>query len=492
MRLALFVLTIGLAGLPISGQEPATPQWSRFRGPNGSGVSDRDKPPTTFGPATNRLWQIPAPPGHSSPTVWNDLVFLTGVEDNALVLAAYRRRDGTRLWQQRAPAETLEKVHTFSSPAASTPATDGERVYAYFGSYGLLAYDLAGKELWRKPLPAPPTQYGSATSPIVFDGKVILQLDGNDGHSAVMALDPGTGDLIWRTARPLQGESWSTPTVWTHDGGHQIITVGTGRVSAYAASDGAERWWVGGLTLAPITVAVAGDGLLFASSQMAGSESDPLDVPSWDTLIARYDGDKDGQLALTEPPEADGVALRREVAKEAPGNFLSWRQLLGFTDADKSGIITKAEFAGMLASLRANEDNVIAIRPGGKGDSTASHIAWKATRGIAEMPSPLLYRGRLYFVRDGGMVTSYAADSGTVMLDRQRLGALGQYAASPIAADGRIYASSEAGTIVVFRAGDTLDVLARNDLGESITATPAIAADTLYVRTARHLWAFGS
>ncbi len=146
----------------------------------------------------------------------------------------------------------------------------------------------------------------------------------------------------------------------------------------------------------------------------------------------------------------------------------------------------------MLALLRANEDNVIAIRPGGRGDSTASHVAWRATRGIPEMPSPLHYRGRLYFVRDGGMVTSYAADSGTVVLDRQRLGALGQYAASPIAADGRIYASSEAGTIVVFRAADTLDVLARNDLGESITATPAIVADTLYVRTARHLWAFGS
>ena len=85
-------------------------------------------------------------------------MFLTGVEDNGLVLAAYRRRDGTRLWQQRAPAESLEEVHAFSSPAASTPATDGERVYAYFGSYGLLAYDFAGKEIWRKPLPAPPTQ----------------------------------------------------------------------------------------------------------------------------------------------------------------------------------------------------------------------------------------------------------------------------------------------------------------------------------------------
>jgi outer membrane protein assembly factor BamB len=89
------------------------------------------------------------------------------------------------------------------------------------------------------------------------------------------------------------------------------------------------------------------------------------------------------------------------------------------------------------------------------------------------------------------MVTSYVSDTGAVVLDRQRLGALGQYVASPVAADGRIYAASHTGTIVVFRAADTLDVLARNDLGESITATPAIADDTIYVRTERHLWAFG-
>jgi outer membrane protein assembly factor BamB len=108
------------------------------------------------------------------------------------------------------------------------------------------------------------------------------------------------------------------------------------------------------------------------------------------------------------------------------------------------------------------------------------------------MPSPLFNRGRLYFARNGGMVTSYAPDSAKVVLDRQRLGTLGQCVASPVAADGRIYAASESGTIVVFRAGDTLEVLARNDLGESITATPAIADHKLYVRTAKHLWAFGS
>jgi outer membrane protein assembly factor BamB len=90
------------------------------------------------------------------------------------------------------------------------------------------------------------------------------------------------------------------------------------------------------------------------------------------------------------------------------------------------------------------------------------------------------------------MVTSYMADSGKLVLDRQRLGALGQYVASPVAADGRIYAASETGIIVVFRAGDVLEILARNDLGERIVATPAIADDKLYIRSAQHLWAFGS
>ena len=165
---------------------------------------------------------------------------------------------------------------------------------------------------------------------------------------------------------------------------------------------------------------------------------------------------------------------------------------MALNDGNKDGVVTKAEWDAGLAFLRNNEDNVLAIRPGGSGDSSYSHVAWKASRGISEMPSPLFYRGRLYFVRNGGMVTSYTPDSGRVVLDRQRLGTLGLYAASPIAADGRIYAASETGTIVVFRAGDTLEVLARNDLGESITATPAIADHKLYVRTAKHLWAFGS
>ena len=492
MRLGSCVLLLCVLSVPLVGQQPTAAQWSRFRGPNGSGVSETDRPPTTFGPSSNRLWQAPVPPGHSSPSIWNDHIFVTGVEDNTLVVIALRRRDGTLLWRQRAPSDKLEKVHPFSNPAASTPATDGQRVYAYFGSYGLLAYDFAGKEVWRKPLPAPPTQYGAATSPIVFDGKVILQLDGNDGRSELLAFDARTGEPVWRTPRPLLRESWSTPIVWTHDGRDEIITVGSNRLTAYSAGDGAERWWVGGLTPAPITCAVFGGGMLFASATFGGSPSEPIDIPPWDTLVERYDANKDAMLAVTEMPREEGIHLRKEVSKDAPGNFLPWPRAMAFADGSKDGTVTKGEWDAMLAFLRSNEDNVVAIRPGGGGDSSKSHVAWKASRGISEMPSPLFYRGRLYFVRNGGMVTSYTPDSGRVVLDRQRLGPLGVYAASPVAADGRIYAASETGTIVVFRAGDELDVLARNDLGESITATPAIADHKLYVRTAKHLWAFGS
>ena len=339
------------------------------------------------------------PPGHSSPAIWSDHIFLTAVENNTLVVLALRRRDGMLLWRHTAPSDQLEKVHPFSNVAASTPATDGQRVYMYFGSYGLLAHDFTGKEVWRKPLLAPPTQFGAATSPIVVDGKVILQRDGNDGNSELLAFDARTGAPAWRTPRPLSRESWSTPIVWTHEGRDEIITVGNNRLIAYSASDGAERWWVGGLTPQPITCAVLGDGMLFASATYSGSPSDPIDVARWDTLLARYDANKDTMLAITEMPPEEGVHVRPDVPKDVPGAFVSWPGAMAMADGNKNGVVTKEEWDALLAFLRSNEDNVLAIRPGGSGDSSSSRMAWKASRGISEMPSPLFYRGRLYFVR---------------------------------------------------------------------------------------------
>jgi outer membrane protein assembly factor BamB len=490
-EVTLVLLTLLLVGESIPAQVPAAARWPQFRGPNGSGVADADAPPIQFGSSVRLVWKVDLPPGHSSPIVWDDHIFLTAVENEKLMVMALRRRDGGLRWKQIVPGDAIEKVHPFSSAASSTPATDGVRVYVYVGSFGLLAYDFDGKDVWRRPLTLPPTKYGTATSPIVFGGKVIVQRDGNSADSEILAVDARTGADAWRAPRPTLQESWSTPMLWDHGSTVDLVTVGNGRVVAYSPNDGVERWRASGLTFQPITIAVSGGGLLFASATGTGAPGDSVDVPSWESLVQRYDANRDGQIAPSEVPEDVGVVLRKEVPKETPGNYMPIRSLLTVFDANHDGLVNRGEWDSAHAFVAANEDTVMAIRPGGGGDVTNTHVVWKAKRGISEIPSPIFYRGRLYFVRSGGLVTSYAPERGEVVLDKQRLGVLGQYCASPVAADGRIYAASETGTVVVFRAGDTLEVLARNELGESIVATPAIAGNTLYVRTSRHLWAFG-
>ena len=136
------------------------------------------------------------------------------------------------------------------------------------------------------------------------------------------------------------------------------------------------------------------------------------------------------------------------------------------------------------------QSGVMAVRVGGKGDVAKSHVQWVEARGVPEVPSSLLYKERLYLVRNGGLVVSREAATGRTVF-QGRLGAPGGYYASPIAADGRIYAASDQGTVVVFEAGDTLQVLARSELPEPIMATPAIVDGRIYVRTLSHLFASG-
>jgi hypothetical protein len=171
------------------------------------------------------------------------------------------------------------------------------------------------------------------------------------------------------------------------------------------------------------------------------------------------------------------------------------RGMLGwFVDANKDNTITKAEWEASEAFTKDkfNADRFVAIRPGGKEDSTETHVQWETTKGLSEMPSPLFYNGRVHFLRNGGLWTVLEPKTGKRLLDRERLGTGGQAVASPIAANGFIYTVNESGTFTVLRASDTLDVAAVNKLGESVRATPAIAGETLYVRTADNLWAFGT
>lgn len=403
---------------------------------------------------------------------------------------ALRRRDGATLWTRSIAAEHSQALHTSASPAAPTPVTDGRRVIAYFPSFGLIAFDREGVELWRHPLPLLAIQFGTGTSPILVGGTVVLQRDGAGADAELLALDAASGQVRWRTPRSLMGESWSTPVVWRRGDVEEIVTLGASTVVGYGL-DGTERWSVGGLPGQSIALAVPGDDVLFASAFYAtGTPESPWQVPSWTELSDRYDGDGDGVVRIADVPAEVQIPLRPEVSSRTDGSSLALRRVLQIVDKDKDAATTQAEYDGSIASLRSRTNTVMAIRPGGRGDCTDTHVAWKDSRGVPEIPSPLFYRDRLYLVRDGGLLTSYSPD-GTLRLDRQRLGVLGQFAASPVAAAGRIYAASVSGTVVVFRAGNTVEVLARNALDEPIMATPAIAADTLYVRSAEHLWAFG-
>ena len=160
--------------------------WPQFRGPNSSGIGT-GKPPVQFGPGEKVLWKVAVGPGLSSPIVWDGRIFLTEFDSAKKQLATLciDQRTGKILWRRTVAPETIEKVHEISSPAGSTPVTDGERLYVYFGSYGLIAYDRDGNPLWERRFPNPENPYGAVASPIVAGDLLILNHQGKEATCSV-------------------------------------------------------------------------------------------------------------------------------------------------------------------------------------------------------------------------------------------------------------------------------------------------------------------
>jgi outer membrane protein assembly factor BamB len=468
---AIFAVVVAFA-VPRIGL--AVESWPQFRGPNSSGISKEGNPPIHFGAKSNVVWKTELPSGHSSPCVVSDRIFLTGVEDGKLVTLGLDARTGKILWKQPAPAEKIESTHKVGSPASATPTSDGERVYSYFGSFGMIAYDVAGHEQWRTPLEIGLVINGSGTSPALLEKHLVVNCDQQDGKSFIIALEPKSGKTLWKTPRPEFPSSYTTPVLWDHDGRKDVVLVGSVRTVGYGLEDGKERWSVRGtegISVAPTPV--IGNGQLIVMSRAFGGSR----IPTFGEFVAQNDKDGDGKISRAEAPSY----LREH------GGFIA-------TDRDRDGFISDAEWSGMRDLIMRGEHGIFAMRTPGKegtGDLTASHVMWKEKKGVADVSSPLLYRDRIYVVQSGGRVSCYEANSGKVLFEQERLGADAGYYASPVAAAGRIYAASTSGAVVVFEPGDSLKVLATNELGDAIMATPAIAGDRLYVRTAAYLWAFG-
>lgn len=494
----IYIIIVLLLNLITNGRE-AKVYWNQFRGPNGQGVAEADRIPVQFGPESNVLWKTVIPPGHSSPVIQSNLIFLTANEpDNKkeLITLAINRRDGKILWRKIVPAETEGRFHHFNNPASSTPTADERNVYVYFGTYGLVCYDHAGNEVWQRKIDTPTSKYGMATSPILYKNKVIMVLDGDGGSSCLLAVDCNTGQTVWEQPRSLFDAGWSTPMIWRHGDAEELVVLGSKRLTSYDLSTGAEIWWAGGFPPETVGVPVAGDGLLFASAAALGGRGDEkFDIAgTWKMTVKEFDRNNDSQIQRDEMTEGFAFIQRPELPKDNPGYGLPVRdmeRLLRIFDHNKNQIISEDEWIQSMSGFVATSYPIlIAIRPGAKKDARESHVAWEIQRGVPETPSLLYCRGKLYLLRDGGVLTCLEAKTGKEFF-RERIGTAGQYTASPIAAGDKIIAASVKGVVTVIQVDDELKVLARNDFGEKIFATPAIAENKIYLRTAGHLYALG-
>ncbi len=256
MRRTCFILGLALCCAAVARSE----DWAEFRGPHTNGVSDETNTPTTWGPTTNVKWKAELPgPGNSSPIVSEGRVFVTCAEDEGRKRSLYcfDRKDGKQLWVKTVDFDEVMPTHKTNPYCGSTPAADGQRVVVWHASAGLHCYDYSGKELWSRNLGTFRHTWGYGTSPIFFDGKIILHT-GPGKREFVAAFNPETGATLWETEEPDGGAegprtdgkyrgSWSTTIVAKVDGQDQILCTLPTRLVAYDPKDGKIIWYCNGI-----------------------------------------------------------------------------------------------------------------------------------------------------------------------------------------------------------------------------------------------------
>lgn len=467
-KLLIGILLTGAAAaaVPTAPSNPAT-TWPGFRGHEMSGIAPDAKIPETWDTKRNVKWVASlAGNGWSSPIVWNDTVYVTsavgtkpfkqpstglygndyiaelqaqGVKgeelmkkiqerDNEMpseaselryVLYALDAETGKVKWEREAVKMTPNAGrHRKNTYASETPFTDGERIYASFGqNVGLFVFSMDGKPLWQKRWPTQQIylDFGTASSPVVHDGRVYLLHDSEE-LSYITALDAKTGDEIWRTERPNTGlpkSSWMTPFVWKNAHRTEIVTTGHSMVISYDL-DGKELWRIGGMSM-PTASPLSADGLLYVGT---GSQ-----------------GDANRPFMAVKPGASGDISL--------------------------------------------------------KGATSNEYVVWMQPRVAGYTPSAIVHAGKAYLVHDTGILTVLDAKTGE-RIYRVRVGGGGHtFSASPVAAGQRVYFLTEDGVTFVLDTGNTYKEVAKNDLGEMTLASPAIAANAIYIRTQSKLYKIG-
>ena len=467
--------------------------WPQFRGPNCTGISTSSKPlPVNFSETEGVRWSADVGDGVGCPVIAAGRVFVSGMTAPETVsLFAFDAASGKKLWQRDWPAGSLPEVHKTNSHAGTTPAADGNRVYFYFSTLGMLAVDAqTGADIWKQELPVPyfVFKWGAAMSPVLYKDLVLFCQD-DDLSPALYAFDKATGKLAWKDDRLDMAVNYSHPVICTNDGRDDIVVAGTGMLIGYDPQTGKRRWFAKTLLRNIKTTPVCQDGVIYISLQSAGIAN------QWIASVdAAETGNKDGKLSKAEMQAFVGQ-------RPIPEAF--FKKTFDRGDLNKDGFLEGVEldiaflhpdnFAGAKFTSRgdaAADEFILAVRGGGEGDVTNTHVLWKhPTKHTDHVVSPFVADGRMLLVKCGGISTVFETKTGEPARSPTRVGNAGNYFASPVSGDGKIYVAGESGVVLVLKNDPDYEMLASNDVGDSVVATPAIADGRLFIRTRSRLLA---
>lgn len=442
--------------------------WSRFRGPNGMGISEGGIP-VELSLEKNLRWKVESGKGASSPVVVGGRVFLTAFEGDERLVKCFDAVSGGTLWTKSVKSERKEVATAPGGPASPTPVADESSVYAFFPDVGLGCWSHDGEQRWKVALGPFHSFHGVAASLVVAEGSVVLLVDQLQ-DSFLAAFDCRTGAQTWKVARqdgPIGG--YSTPaTRRTAQGKLELVVSGPMEVVAYDAKSGERNWAVEGVTNAPISVPLAaGSRVLLCEPSFA---QNPFKI---DSLLV-HDKNKDGELSLEELESQ--VPLYR-IAKRIDAG---WGNGDGKVNAEELEKAFKSFVGGGgLAAVEIDE----------KDGTATARVSWTYRKSVPQIPSLLVYDGVLFFISDGGILTSVDPESGEI-LKRGRLNHGSKYYASPVAAGGRLMVVDTEGKVAVVSAETQWEVLGTSDLVEKCYATPALAGGCVFVRSEKSLFCF--
>lgn len=460
--------------------------WLQFRGPNGTGVSISTVGlPTEFGPDKNVIWQTPLPPGHSSPVLTRNRIFLTAhtaeKDKHRLIVICLDRQSGKPLWQREVPRTRAGRLENVNGPASPSPVTDGENVYVFFQEFGLISFDGNGKERWKLPLGPFNMFYGFGASPILVDNRLILPVDQDNPNSFLIAVDKNNGRELWRVDRPEVISGYSTPIIYQPARGpKQVIIPESFQLSAYSVENGSRVWFVRGLACEMKSIASHDAEYLYVNGWGFPQNQPGQQVPTvpFAEGLAKYDANKDGHISKSE------VTGKEPMDRMLNGAFEAF-------DTDRDNKLNEKDW-GIFRAMLASENGLLAIKLGGQGDQTSTAIRWRYTKPVPQVPSTLLYKGVLYMVNDGGILISFDPVTGNVLKQGRLQGAIDKYFSSPVAADGKVFLIGQGGAVSVLKAAGEWEILKVNQLDDECFATPAIADGRIYIRTRSALFCFGN